>query len=63
MGSDSYWVLSFINGFLYHRLFLPLEVWHDGKLEIKPQLNSLALALTVISNHRLILLLDLTNGS
>lgn len=44
-------------------LLLLLEAWHDWKLEEKPQLNSLALILTVISNHRLILLLDLTNGS
>lgn len=66
MGSDSYWFLSFINGFLYHRPYS--HHWKPGmigKLEEKPQLNSLALTLTVISNsnHRLILLLDLTNGS
>lgn len=64
MGSDSYWFLSFINGFLYHRLYS--HCWKPGmigKLEDKPQLNSLAFTLTVISNHRLILVLDLTNGS
>lgn len=64
MGSDSYWFLSFINGFLYHRLYS--HCWKPGmigKLEDKPQLNSLAFTLTVISNHRLMLVLDLTNGS
>lgn len=64
MGSDSYWFLSFINGFLYHRPYS--HHWKPGrigKLEEKPQLNSLALTLTVVSNHRLVLLLELTNGS
>lgn len=60
---------QFLVSFVYQRFPLPqprfllLEAWQDWKLEEKPQLNSLALTLTVISNHRLILLLDLTNGS
>lgn len=63
------WVVTVTGFFLLstaplpQTLFLPLEACHGWKLEIKPQLNSQALTLTVISNHRLILLLDLTNGS
>lgn len=45
-----------------HFIYYCDKDWHDWKLEEKPQLNGLAFTSTLLSNHRQIQLLDLTNG-